>query len=389
MIAHLFCFSYNFFCNLSVGYMNFPLWEIIDLKRRWMDGAVFLWDGGGLGGRRPVRPGAVEGQAAAAGDGAFSGGTGGCPAGDRCGGIPGKGPFSCGRRSRDCSAGGIRGPDVVAAWGNGDILSTAGAMVFFGKKDCPLVLLPTVPGAGEALSGWVTVTHGNLRHTLVDGPCQPAMVLLDPSLYKRCERGILAEAGFSLLSDALESFTARGSGTIASMLARDAFCGTWAALPAASLGNAGAVQRLHMASVTVGMAQPRSGLGLCYAMAGALGSRYRVGMGKLKAILLPEVIGCNAHRVGSRYAELARAAGMGGTTEAAAIRNLRAAVVRLRRELGLPECLAQAGIPPSAVWSDAGALVAGILGDPVLEGNPVAVDDFMIRRILEAATGRR
>lgn len=280
-------------------------------------------------------------------------------------------------------------PDVVAAWGNGDILSTAGAMVFFGKKDCPLVLLPTVPGAGEALSGWVTVTHGNLRHTLVDGPCQPAMVLLDPSLYKRCERGILAEAGFSLLSDALESFTARGSGTIASMLARDAFCGTWAALPAASLGNAGAVQRLHMASVTVGMAQPRSGLGLCYAMAGALGSRYRVGMGKLKAILLPEVIGCNAHRVGSRYAELARAAGMGGTTEAAAIRNLRAAVVRLRRELGLPECLAQAGIPPSAVWSDAGALVAGILGDPVLEGNPVAVDDFMIRRILEAATGRR
>ena len=110
--------------------------------------------------------------------------------------------------------------------------------------------------------------------------------------------------------------------------------------------------------------------------------------GRLNAILLPAIVSCNAHVAGKKYAELARAAGLGGSAESIAVRNLRNGLVRLRREMNLPETLAQAGVDPRRVWQNGEAIVRAVLEDPCCESNPMSVEAFLVRRILEEVTGR-
>ena len=105
-------------------------------------------------------------------------------------------------------------------------------------------------------------------------------------------------------------------------------------------------------------------------------------------MLLPSVVATNALVAGAKYAKLARACGMGGTADAVAVRNLKNNLIRLRRELKLPETLAQAGIAPSALRSTMNDIVSAVLADPCCKTNPMKPEDFLVRRILEEVTGR-
>ena len=84
--------------------------------------------------------------------------------------------------------------------------------------------------------------------------------------------------------------------------------------------------------------------------------------GRLNAILLPAVIENNASSCGKKYAQLARAAGMGGSADTVAQRNLKNGLIRLRRELGLPQSLTQAGVAPGKIWGAMGEIVESVLG---------------------------
>ena len=110
--------------------------------------------------------------------------------------------------------------------------------------------------------------------------------------------------------------------------------------------------------------------------------------GRLNAILLPAVIDCNAHAASAKYASLARAAGLGGSADVIAVRNLKNGLVRLRTEMRLPATLAQAGVDPRQVWHDMEKIVAAAMADPCCDTNPMKVEDFMARKILEEVTGR-
>ena len=63
-------------------------------------------------------------------------------------------------------------------------------------------------------------------------------------------------------------------------------------------------------------------------------------------------------------------------------------LVRLRRELNLPETLVQAGIDPRVLWRSVDAIVKAALEDPCSKSNPMPVEDFLVRRVLEEVTGR-
>ena len=85
---------------------------------------------------------------------------------------------------------------------------------------------------------------------------------------------------------------------------------------------------------------------------------------------------------------IAREAGLGGSADSIAVRNLRNGLTRLRKELKLPATLSQAGIDPGRVWRDTPAIVSAALADPCCCTNPVEVADFMVRKILDEVTGR-
>jgi len=280
------------------------------------------------------------------------------------------------------------GPDLLVALGGGSAMDCAKAMSYFSKGSHTFAAIPTTSGSGSEVTDFAILTHNRVKHPLVDSRLRPDIAILDADLLQELPKGLIAESGFDVLAHALEAYVARNAGAITDLYARDAFSSAYASLPASFAGNKSVRLKVHVAATMAGMAFTQAGLGLCHAMSHALGGMFHVPHGRLNAILLPSVIACNAHVSGKKYAELARAAGMGGSADTIALRNLKNGLVRLRRELNLPETLSQAGIDPRSVWRNAPDIVSATLADPCCKTNPMEVEDFLIRRILEEVTGR-
>jgi alcohol dehydrogenase class IV len=177
------------------------------------------------------------------------------------------------------------------------------------------------------------------------------------------------------------------AGAVTDALARDAFCKAFTSLPVSFAGDTSVRLEMHLASTMAGMAFSQAGLGLCHAMSHVLGGKFHVPHGRLNAILLPAVVEVNAPAAVEKYAEVARAAGLGGAAELVALRNLKNGLVRLRKELRLPATLAQAGIEPQKVQSAQARIAEAVLADPCCKTNPVPVTKDLVLRVLETVTG--
>ena len=278
-------------------------------------------------------------------------------------------------------------PQVVVALGGGSAMDCAKAMAYFGKGNYTLIAIPTTSGSGSEVTDFAILTHEKVKHPLVDPRLRPDVAILDSDLLQDLPKGLIAEAGFDALSHAVEGYVATGAGVMTDLLGREAFSAAFAALPGSYAGRKELRLKVHLASTMAGLCFTQAGLGLCHAMSHALGGLFHVAHGRLNAVLLPAVIGCNAQAAGRKYAELSRAAGLGGSADTIGVRNLKNGLVRLRRELELPQTLLQAGIQPREVWRNAEAIVSATLADPCCAANPMKVEDFLVRRILEEVTG--
>ena len=279
-------------------------------------------------------------------------------------------------------------PDTVVALGGGSAMDCAKAMVHFSKMEMKLVAIPTTSGSGSEVTDFAILTHENLKHPLVDKRICPAVAILDSDFLTQLPKGLIADTGFDVLAHALESYVAKDGSFFTETLAKEAFCVALAVLPASFAGQVAVRQKMHNVATMAGMAFTKAGLGLCHAMSHALGGAFHVPHGRLNAILLPAVIGCNAEICADKYARLARAAGIPGAADMVAVRNLKNALIRLRKDLGMPQTLKEAGIDPRQVWHKTQTLVEDILKDPCCKTNPMPVEGFLVRRILEEVTGR-
>jgi 1-propanol dehydrogenase len=279
------------------------------------------------------------------------------------------------------------GPDLIVALGGGSAMDLAKAMAFFGKEDCRLVAIPTTSGSGSEVTDFAILTHNGVKHPLVDDRLRPYAAILDDRLLTELPPKLIADTGFDVLAHALEAAAATGAGATSDLLAREAFATAYALLPASFAGRLDVRLKIHRASCLAGLSFTHAGLGLCHAMAHALGGMFHVAHGRLNAVLLPAVVGVNALKVGGKYAQLARAAGISGSTEQIAVRNLKNGLIRLRRELELPDTLAKAGVDPREVRERTGEIVAATLADPCCATNPIKVEDYLVRRLLDEVTG--
>ncbi len=278
-------------------------------------------------------------------------------------------------------------PDHILALGGGSAMDCAKAMVCFSETRARLIAVPTTSGSGSEVTDFAILTHEGVKHPLVDRRICPDVAILDGSLLEKLPPALIADTGFDVLCHALEAYGANNASMLTDALAAEAFRTAFSLLPASHAGDTRVRGRIHMAATLAGMAFSQAGLGLCHAMAHALGGAFHIPHGRLNAILLPAVLECNAYAAGEKYARLAALAGLGASAQSLAVRNLKNALVRLRRELGMPETLAQAGVKPEEVWHRSKQLVAATLADPCCATNPLAVENYMVRRVLESVTG--
>ncbi len=278
-------------------------------------------------------------------------------------------------------------PDTLVALGGGSTLDCAKAMAYFSKLPLQLVAIPTTSGSGSEVTDFAILTHKGTKHPLIDENMQPDVAILDSGLLKQLPKGLIADCGFDVLSHALESLAAAGSGEFSQALAREGFALVYRHLLSSFQGDVSVRQKIHTAATMAGMAFSQSGLGLCHAMAHALGGQFHLPHGRLNAILLPYVIDYNTPAAGGHYATLARYAGIGGSTDLLAVRNLKNALIRLRRELQMPQDLFQAGISPAQVRAVSEQLMEAVLADPCCEANPVPVTKAGVQKILSGVMG--
>lgn len=278
--------------------------------------------------------------------------------------------------------------DTLVALGGGSAIDLAKAMHFFAGGERRFVAIPTTSGSGSEMTDFAILTHEKVKHPLVDARLRPDHALLDSDLLTELPPSLIADAGFDVLSHALEAVVAKNAGEVTDLLACDAFSAVYGALPASFAGQTGVRLRIHRAASMAGLAFTQAGLGLCHAMSHALGGVFHVPHGRLNAILLPAVITCNAGVAGHKYAVLARAAGLYASADAVAVRNLRGALVRLRRELHMPDTLVAAGVSAQELTYQTTDIVQAVLHDPCAASNPLGVDDFLVRRILAEVSGR-
>ena len=279
------------------------------------------------------------------------------------------------------------GPDLIIALGGGSAMDCAKAMAYFAGGGAKLVAIPTTSGSGSEVTDFAILTHNGVKHPLIDQKLRPYMAILDADLLQQLPASLVADAGFDVLSHALEALAATGAGSITDALARDAFCKAFSLLPRSFSGDKTVRLDVHLAATMAGIAFSQAGLGLCHALAHSLGGMFHVPHGRLNAILLPAVVAFNTPGAGKKYAELARMAGFEGSAETMAVRNLRNGLIRLRRELKLPQTLAEAGIPSGELRKKADQIACAALADPCCRTNPVPVTATDIRRILQEVSG--
>ncbi len=278
-------------------------------------------------------------------------------------------------------------PDAVVALGGGSALDCAKAMLYFSGVEARLIAVPTTSGSGSEVTDFAILTHDGVKHPLVDEKLLPQAAILDGDLLEGLPKGLIADAGFDAISHALEALVATKSSPITDALATDSFCGLYANLGRSFAGDTAPRQTIHNASCMAGLAFSQAGLGLCHAASHALGGAFHLPHGRINAILLPAVISLNAPAVGKKYAALSVNAGFGGAATNMGVRNLKNALIRLRRELKLPGTLADGGVSPAALREQRGKLVETILQDPCCETNPVKVDKALVVRLINEVAG--
>ncbi len=279
-------------------------------------------------------------------------------------------------------------PDTLVALGGGSAMDCAKAIAHFAGGNIRLVAIPTTSGSGSEVTDFAVLTHGETKYPLVDEKLRPDVAILDSDLLKSLPKSLIADTGFDVLGHAIEAFTATDSSPISDALAKEAFCIAFSKLPASFGGNAQVRGDIHAAATMAGLSFTHAGLGLCHAIAHSLGAAYHIPHGRLIAMVLPPVMDCNAHVCIAKYAALARAIGLPGSADAVAVRSLKNALIRLRRELHMPQTLKEAGVDPRQVWRSAEDIVKTALADPCCKTNPIKPEGFMVRRILEEVTGR-
>ena len=279
-------------------------------------------------------------------------------------------------------------PDLIVALGGGSAMDCAKAISYFGGGDYTLAAVPTTSGSGSEVTDFAILTHAGVKHPLVDEKLRPQIAILDSQLLEKLPRGLIADSGFDVLAHALEACVAKNGGSITDCLARESFRMAFSALPGSFAGEKDLRLDMHKAATMAGMAFTQAGLGLCHALAHALGGAFHVPHGRLNAILLPAVLDINASAALGKYAALARAAGIGASSDTMAVRGLRNALTELRRTLELPQTLAQAGVDLKQLRQQEQSIVAAALEDPCCATNPVTVEAHMIRRILSEVAGR-
>lgn len=272
-------------------------------------------------------------------------------------------------------------PQLLVALGGGSVMDCAKGIRLASEEKMTFFAIPTTSGSGSEVTSFAILTHQGVKEPLIDPALRPDDAILDPVVLEQLPAGLIADSGMDLLAHCVEALGAASRTGFSDALALHGAKMVLAKLAFSFQGDRSCRLELHEAATMAAMAFDNAGLGICHALAHALGGALHLPHGRLCAMLLPGVMQCNAPGALARYADLARSCGLMGQTDKLALRQLLAAIRGLRRQLALPENLLQAGVGRAQWLAVKEQVLQAALEDPCCKSNPVPAD----RMLLESA----
>lgn len=241
--------------------------------------------------------------------------------------VPNPRDYHCEEGYRAAQEAGVDGLIAVGGGSSMDTAKAIGALLTNGgrikdwcganklkEKITPLIAIPTTAGTGSEVTPFAVVTDSQTHEKLniFDVKAAPDIALVDPSMLMGLPKLIMAATGIDALTHAIESYTCN-----LAVPHTDAYAIYAVKLIAENLvkavheRDADSCEAMMLGSTLAGIAFGYSDVAAVHCMAEALGGRYDLAHGVANAILLPTVTAYNLSANYKKYAEIAKAMGLG------------------------------------------------------------------------------
>jgi acetaldehyde dehydrogenase/alcohol dehydrogenase len=258
-----------------------------------------------------------------------------------------------------------------------------------GKK-AMMVAIPTTSGTGSEVTPFAVVTddRSGVKYPIADYELTPDMAIVDAELVLTMPPKLTAYGGIDALTHAIEAMVSVLSTEYTNAMALESIRLLFKYLPDSyhhGAADTRAREKVHHAATMAGMAFANAFLGICHSMAHKLGAAFHLPHGLANALLINSVIRYNSTDVPfkqtsfpqytypsakARYARIADHLALGGRTPDEKVELLIVAINRLKKELGLPRSIREAGVAEKEFRAQLDTLAANAFDDQCTGANP-------------------
>ncbi|MDR2355267.1 MAG: iron-containing alcohol dehydrogenase [Clostridiales Family XIII bacterium] len=285
-------------------------------------------------------------------------------------------------------------PDWIVAVGGGSPIDAAKAMwVFYEypetefeqlikpfsfpqlRRKAKFIAIPSTSGTATEVTAFSVITDyaKGVKYPLADYNITPDIAVLAPEIAETMPKTLTAHTGMDALTHAIEAYVSRMHAPFTDPLAIRAVQMVFEYLPASYEGDKAAREQMHYAQCMAGMAFSNALLGIVHSMAHKTGAAFSGGHiphGCANAIYLPYVIDFNKKNAESRFADIARAVGLQGASDAESVDRLREKIDAYNAILGIPKTLKDFGIPEAEFKEKVANIAVLAVGDACTGANP-------------------
>jgi alcohol dehydrogenase class IV len=251
------------------------------------------------------------------------------------------------------------------------------------------IAIPTTAGTGSEVGrASVIVDENSQSKKIIFHPLMlPKCVILDPELSQALPAPLTAATGLDAFVHNFEAFCALGYHPMADGIALQGMKLIKDWLPEAYRNGRNLEARGHMLTAsTMGATAFQKGLGACHALAHPLGALYDKHHGLLNAVLIPYVVNTNASAIEEKLQTLCQFLTIEKQLSHESYKEAFLSwLLAFRKELDIPNSLADIGIHNDDAISREYALGELASADPSASGNPIPLTAVQYQTLFQQA----
>ena len=252
------------------------------------------------------------------------------------------------------------------------------------------IAIPTSAGTGSEVTPFAVITDEKTgtKYPLADYELMPNMAIVDANTMMNAPKGLTSASGIDAVTHALEAYSSMMATDYTDSLAIGALKTIFEYLPRAydnGPNDPEAREKMANAATMAGMAFANAFLGVCHSMAHKLGAFHHIPHGIANALMIEEVLRFNAAEVPTkmgtfpqydhphtlrRYAEIAEALNLGGTTDKEKLENLIKAINALKERIGIKKTIKDYDVAESAFLETLDEMTEQAFDDQCTGANP-------------------